>query len=451
MAQRDARALLYLRALDRARVAIASGAEKLFEMRLTLTVVGKSYEELRERSLALARSLDYVDAPSRVQRIIYELGRPSWAAGRWIYITSSGLSAFFPFAGMDLVDPGGTFIGLNLQTGNAVVLDVFERDNYNVLVLGQSGYGKSMLIKAWLSRLSRLDDRSLIYVFDSIVRPEYALGPDGTYETSLAKDIGAVALRFSDPGATFGFDPFTVFDDKRDAGEFIRELAKVEEGSDQAVELLSLAGESSSVQDLISRASPELRRRLEAELEPMMRYFTGRTDLYDRMVFVLSDVPSSFVRDALAFLILRAVWSLIKEQPVSLRKYIVVDEGWAFVEANPRTGRPYFPLAVEHVPEIARTGRHYSSAFIIASQLVSDFVRGAGRAVLENSATKIVLKQDSASLRLIRDALSLSEAEARFVLTAKPGQGILITPEGHVPFYSALLPEELRKFTTRAV
>ena len=448
-AQVDARSQLYLQALEEARVRIASGSEKLFEVRLTLTVTANSYEELRSRSLSLLKALDYIEAPQRVQRMIYELKGPQFATGRWLYLTSSGLAAFFPFAGMDLIDPGGIFLGLNLQTRNAVIFDVFERDNYNVTVLGQTGYGKSMLIKAWLSRLAQVDDSSLIYIFDSIVRPEYAAGSDGTFETSLAKEIGAQVVRFSDPEETYGFDPFLVFESRKDAGEFIRELAKVDEGSEEAVEILSLARECSDIEDLIGRASPGLRRRLEAELEPMMRFFTGRTDIYDRMVFVLSDIQSPIIRDAVAFLILASLWRTIKQQPPSLRKFIVVDEGWAFVEENPRTGKPYFPLAVEFVPEIARTGRHYSTAFIIASQLVSDFAKGPGRVVIENSATKIVLRQDSASLKLIKDMLNLSEVEGKFVLSARPGQGIIITPEGHVPFYNYLFPEELKRFSTR--
>ena len=451
MTQSDARSQLQLQALESARVRVASGIERLFEVRLTMTVVGRGYEDLRARSVALARAAGFVEAPPRVQRFLYELKGPGFATGRWLYMTSSGLSAFFPFAGMDLVDPNGVFLGVNLQTGNAVIFDVFERDNYNVTILGESGYGKSMLIKAWLSRLAQSDDSSLIYVFDSIVKPEYSAGSDGSFESSLANEIGAQVLRFDQPEARFGFDPFNVFESRREAGEFVRELARIDEGSDEAAELLSLAKESSSIAELIERARPNLRMRLEAELEPMMRFFSGKTDIYDRMVFVLSDIPSPFVRDALAFLILASIWKVVKQVPASQKKFIVVDEGWAFVEANPRTGKPYFPLAVEFIPEIARTGRHYSAALIIASQLVSDFAAGPGRVVIENSATKIVLRQDPASLKLIRGMLNLSEVESRYVLSSRPGQGILITPEGHVPFYNQLFREELERFTTKAV
>ncbi len=106
-------------------------------------------------------------------------------------------------------------------------------------------------------------------------------------------------------------------------------------------------------------------------------------------------------------------------------------------------------MAVEYIPEIARTGRHYSTAFIMASQLFSDFVGGQGKVMLEKSATKILLRQNSASAKMLKEALDLSDDEFNAVMSAKPGEGILIVPEGHVPFYNLLLPEELKKFTTR--
>jgi Type IV secretory pathway, VirB4 components len=202
---------------------------------------------------------------------------------------------------------------------------------------------------------------------------------------------------------------------------------------------------------LISKAEGNLKKRLEAELEPFMRFFTGKElELYDRAVFVLSDIPSNFVRDGVAFLLLALVWSTVKEEKIrSRRKFIVVDEGWAFVETNPRTGKPFFPMAVEYIPEIARTGRHYGVSFILASQLVSDFASGPGRILIENSATKIILRQDSASLEKLNAMLNLSEDESKFILSAKPGYGIISTPEGKVPFYNYVLDEELARYTTK--
>src|ERR1700691_6632744 len=97
-------------------------------------------------------------------------------------------------------------------------------------------------------------------------------------------------------------------------------------------------------------------------------------EIYPRMVFLLYDLPPGELRDAAAFLALAAIWKKIQDTdtiPISRRKAIVVDEGWSLVEINPRTGRPYFPLAVEYVPEIARPGRHYRTGSVTGTRFVS--------------------------------------------------------------------------------
>jgi len=72
---------------------------------------------------------------------------------------------------------------------------------------------------------------------------------------------------------------------------------------------------------LISKADGNLKKRLEAELEPFMRFFTGKElELYDRAVFVLSDIPSNFVRDGVAFLLLALVWSTVKQDKYVLEE-----------------------------------------------------------------------------------------------------------------------------------
>ena len=124
------------------------------------------------------------------------------------------------------------------------------------------------------------------------------------------------------------------------------------------------------------------------------------------------------------------------------------------VEKNPRTGKPYFPLAVEYVPEIARTGRHYNTCFLIATQLVSDFMGregeyGPGRPMVESCATKIILKQDYAAAPVLTEALSLSGEEEKFILNADIGKGILATQEGKLFFYNMLSETERKLFTTR--
>ena len=76
----------------------------------------------------------------------------------------------------------------------------------------------------------------MVFLFDSIVRPEYALGPDGRYETSFAGITGCKVHRFhGDNGA--GLDPFAIFPTKRIAANFLASVAKVENDPDLLADL----------------------------------------------------------------------------------------------------------------------------------------------------------------------------------------------------------------------
>jgi hypothetical protein len=300
------------------------------------------------------------------------------------------------------------------------------------------------------------DPDMMVFLFDSLVRPEYALGPDGRYETSFAGMTGCKVQRFgSEKGV--GLDPFAVFPTRRVAANFLASVAKVENDQNLLADLYLTAEKASNVTELIEMATGDLKKRLQANLPPYRFLFEGEMEIYPRMVFVLYDLPPGELRDAAAFLALSAIWKKIQDTdtiPISRRKAIVVDEGWSLVEINPRTGRPYFPLAVEYVPEIARTGRHYNAAFVVATQLVSDLmgrggVYGPGRIIIESCSTKIVLKQDQAASQVLKEAFNLSDGEEKFIINAKIGQGILVTQEGRIPFYNFLSDEERRLFTTK--
>ena len=439
---------------------IGAGKERLFRTRIRIVLRARNREDLVETRRKLKQlvggMVGQIDSPRYLQEALLTGIGPNYATGKWFYITTSGALSLFPFCGLDVVDPSGVFLGQNLQTGNAILYDVFEKENYNVSVMGSSGFGKSTFIKTYLSRMLGNDKDTMVFLFDSVVKPEYSVSPDGKYENSFAGLTGCKVHRFSS-GSGAGLDPFAVFPSKRIAADFLASVAKVENDADLLTDLYIASEGASNVGELVGLASGDLKKRLQANLPPFRFLFEGSMEIYPRMVFVLYDLPPGELRDAAAFLALAAIWRKIQDTetiPVSRKKAIVIDEGWSLVEINPRTGRPYFPLAVEYVPEIARTGRHYNAAFVVATQLVSDLmgrggVYGPGRIIMESCSTKIVLKQDQAASQVLKEAFNLSDAEEKFIFNARIGQGILVTPEGRLPFYNLLSDEEKRLFSTR--
>jgi len=73
----------------------------------------------------------------------------------------------------------------------------------------------------------------------------------------------------------------------------------------------------------------------------------------------------------------------------------------------------------------------------------------AGRAVLTNTATKLLLKQDTSVLDQIVERFHLNEAEMRFLKIATMGRALLIAETTRIPIYINASPEEHRIITTR--
>jgi len=180
-----------------------------------------------------------IDSPAYLQKALLTGVGPKYATGRWFFITTSGALSLFPFCGLDVVDPSVKFLGQNPQT---------------------SGFGNSTLIKTYLGRMLNHHKDVMIYLFDSIVRPEYSCGPDGRCETSFAGMTGCKVHRFGgDKGA--GLDPFAIFPSKRVASNFIANVAKVENDQDLLADLYLTSEKASNVNELIELATGDLKKR----------------------------------------------------------------------------------------------------------------------------------------------------------------------------------------------
>jgi len=95
-------------------------------------------------------------------------------------------------------------------------------------------------------------------------------------------------------------------------------------------------------------------------------------------------------------------------------------------------------------------GRKRNVAFILNTQRAMDVLEGSGgRALLENCATKVLLRQDESAVRTVGEAFALSESEKDAVLSFGQGQGLLIAENIHVPVDFLATKEEHMIFTTK--
>ncbi len=440
---------------------IAQNAAKIFATRVVVTLRAKDWNEMKSLHSQLKQNagLFEIDAPRYIQESLYSGTGPSWALGRSFYMTSEAASAFFPFHGLDLVDPMGVFMGVNRMTGNAVLFDVWGKNNYGVAMMGKMGAGKSMLMKAYIERIVHSLGNEKVYLFtlDAADRVEYAWGPDGTYENSFAGLTGSHVKRFNEPA---GFDPFMVFGNTSEAASIVADIAGFGPAEqDLRVDLYDTAQRSNNVVELIENSSGSLKKRLKVMLQPYETLFSGNYEPYEKEVFVLSDIQNTTVRKVGKYLVMAYVWKLVTGHPANPdiivpsakdKKILLLDEGWSLLEKNTSTNTPLFSLAAQYMNDIVRTSRKFNLLFLFATQMVEDVMNDPeGKIILSSCATKIVQKQDQASAETLKNAFALSPEEERFVKDAVPGESILITEDGRIPFYAELSPLELSAFSTK--
>jgi len=149
----------------------------------------------------------------------------------------------------------------------------------------------------------------------------------------------------------------------------------------------------------------------------------------------LADVPyterAAHLRDFVSRL-----WETAKADPKP--RLLVLDELWSLIKDR---------QLADLIEEIARIGRHYYLSLLIATQQVRELL-DSGRAVLDNAAMRIYLKQHDRDLDDLCDAVGLSTPARRFLRGAGRGQALLDVGGLLVPVDIQASPAEHLAVTT---
>ncbi|MGH8983488.1 MAG: VirB4 family type IV secretion system protein, partial [Acidimicrobiia bacterium] len=177
---------------------LARGETRLFDVGLYLSVHADGDDELTERvaevrALAASLLLDAVPVTWRHLQgwITGSLPLGTDLLGMRRTFDTDALAAAFPFASPDLpaatASGRGVLYGLNLNSPGVVVWDRWSQDNFNAVILGRSGGGKSYLAK--LDLLRNLYQGVTAFVID----------PEDEY-LALADAVGGTIIRPGAPG-----------------------------------------------------------------------------------------------------------------------------------------------------------------------------------------------------------------------------------------------------------
>ncbi|MGH7158362.1 MAG: VirB4-like conjugal transfer ATPase, CD1110 family [Candidatus Saccharimonadales bacterium] len=427
---------------------IMRGQEKLFQVSIYVAITAGSLAELDKVTMLLETELsarlfyNKVARYQQVEALQSVLPRGENTLDQKRNLDSSSTALTFPFMSSELVQESGILYGVNKSNNTLVILDRFSLNNANSIVFAQSGSGKSYATKVEILR--QLMQGTKVIVID----------PEREYE-NLAKSVDGTYINLSAKSdeKINPFDLATTSHSKEQLAEHAQDLTEVislmaaspdprdktpglnareRAAVDKAI--LKIYGEAKNGQvPLLGDLYAELHAMGHIPLcERLEKYISGTLNgvfneptnikLDNRLViFDIKDLPES-LRQIMMMIISNFVQNQVKAKPE--KRLLVIDEGWLLLEHEE---------SARFVAGLVRRARKYYLGVSIISQQASDFLNDKyGRAIASQSSLRILMKQDTTTIKNVATEFNLSEWEESFLLTCDKGDALIIADQNHV-------------------
>ena len=463
--------------------AIQSSNETLFDTTLLLVVydeIGRSDNKRMAKSILREEGFGFTEMvgmqeDAYISSFLSSVNRLSKMSHG---IQTSSLSASLPFSSSRIGDEEGIYLG---ETAEPAFLDVFKRDpshvNSNMVVIGQSGSGKSYATKTVLSNLA------------SVGAKVYVLDPENEYG-GLARSLGGTSIDVSSgkKGMLNPFQIMTTMDEGEGSNALYAHLQFLEgfykvilEGIDMdSLELLNrLTAQLYKDKEIrpstaISSLKPEqfptfdelsslIARKLESEKDPYaqrcLRVLENYTSKFSKggrnsslwngystfspsenfLAFDFQKLLASkndVTANAQMLLILKWVENeVIKNRDRNIKEnghrriVIAIDEAHMFIDER-------YPIALDFMYQLAKRIRKYDGMLVIVTQNVKDFMgtmetARKSMAIINVSQYSMIFAlspNDMTDLsELYRNAGGLNEEEKDSIVHAPLGHCFLIS------------------------
>jgi type IV secretory pathway VirB4 component len=329
-------------------------------------------------------------------------------------------------------------------------------------IFATSGAGKSYFVK-----LEAL--RSLMLGTEIIV-----IDPESEYK-ALAEAVGGefISFSFDSPSKINPFDLSQVYDEKENSLGLkilsLHSLFKVIMGSltpiqeallDRAI-VMAYRGKGITQDPMTQRREPPLMEDLYKALVGMEtpdamdlaarleKYVKGSfVGIFDQQtnvdiknpftVFSVKDLQDA-LRPIAMFIILDYIWTRVKKD--LKRRVLIVDEAWHMMR---------YADSAQFLWSVVKRARKYFLGLTTITQDVEDFLaQDIGKAIVTNSALRVLLKQSPAAIDKIGEVFYLSEGEKQLLLAANIGEGIFFAGSHHAPIRVVASPDEHKFITTK--
>lgn len=417
---------------------IQRGQEKLFQISIYISLRASTLKELENITSILESSLSSRLFYSKIARyrqlegLQSTLPRGEDLMKQKRNLDSSSAALTFPLISSELAMETGVLYGINKSNNTLVILDRFNLQNSNSIIFAQSGSGKSYATKVELLR--QLMNGTKVIVID----------PEREYK-QLCNSVGGTYIKLS-ANSKEKINPF-------DLSTTFRTSDSITEHIQDLIELVSLmvegldGSEKSIVDKVVLRIYKKHKNR-----SPLLKdlYFELKKDGYTRLcdrldkyvngslanvfdcqtnidltnrlvVFDIKDLPET-LRKITMMIIAKFVSNHVKTDPE--KKLLVIDEAWMLLE---------HAESARFVTNLVRRARKYFLGISIITQQVDDFLDNKyGKVIVSQSSLRILMRQDSTTIKKVAKEFNLSEYEYSFLLTCDKGEALLIADQNHV-------------------
>ena len=479
---------------------IANNNEDLFYMSVFITISARTYEELlwrRGQMTDLLKSMDmYVGDCNFQQEAALRSVMPFLCIDPNIEkkaqrnILTSGAASTYMFTSFEMSDDSGVLLGINRHNNSLCVVDLFNtrvNKNANVTLLGTSGAGKTFTMQLLALRMRMRGIQC------------YILAPLKGHEFKRAcAAVGGTYIKIS-PGSTNCINVMEIRRTLSPEMELIDEMDYNSEDSllsrkiQQLLIFFSLLipDMSNEEEQMLDEALVrtyrqfgithdndslyadkahtrykrmpilgDLHKLLEAN--PLTqrlaiivsRFVTGSAQSFNQqtnvnlenkyVVIDISELKGKLLPVGM-FIGLDYIWDQVKSDRTK-RKAIYIDEIWQLIGASSNR------QAGEFCQEVFKIARGYGAAAIAASQDLSDFFSledgKYGRAIINNSKTKIILNLEPDEAEYVRETLKLTRTEIRSITQFERGEALISSNNNKVPVLVRASKVEQQLITT---
>lgn len=479
---------------------IANNNEDLFYMSVFITISARTYEELlwrRGQMTDLLKSMDMCVGDCNFQQeaalrsvMPFLCIDPNIEKKAQRNILTSGAASTYMFTSFEMSDDSGVLLGINRHNNSLCVVDLFNtrvNKNANVTLLGTSGAGKTFTMQLLALRMRMRGIQC------------YILAPLKGHEFKRAcAAVGGTYIKIS-PGSTNCINVMEIRRTLSPEMELIDEMDYNSEDSllsrkiQQLLIFFSLLipDMSNEEEQMLDEALVrtyrqfgithdndslyadkahtrykrmpilgDLHKLLEAN--PLTqrlaiivsRFVTGSAQSFNQqtnvnlenkyVVIDISELKGKLLPVGM-FIGLDYIWDQVKSDRTK-RKAIYIDEIWQLIGASSNR------QAGEFCQEIFKIARGYGAAAIAASQDLSDFFSledgKYGRAIINNSKTKIILNLEPDEAEYVRETLKLTRTEIRSITQFERGEALISSNNNKVPVLVRASKVEQQLITT---